>query len=169
MPGIPVHRLLPEFTQTHVHRVSDAIQPSHPLSSPSPPAFNPSQHHIAKVSGLQHQCSSEYSGLISCRIDCFDFLTVEGTLKSLLQHHSSTASILLYSTFFMAQLSHPYMTTGKTITLTVWNFMSKVISLLFNTLSKWQATPVFSPGKSHGQRRLAGYSPWGRRVGHDSN
>ena len=78
--------------------------------------------------------SSEYSGLISFRIDWFDLLAVQGTLKSLLQHHSSKASILWRSAFFMVQLSHPYMTTGKTIALTRWNFVSKVISLLFNML-----------------------------------
>ena len=79
--------------------------------------------------------SNEYSGLISFRIDWFD-LAVQGTLKSLLQHHSSKASILLHSAFFLVQLSHPYMTTGKTIALTRWTFVSKVMSLLFNMLSK---------------------------------
>ena len=80
--------------------------------------------------------SSEFSGLISFRIDWFDFLAVQGTLKSLLQHHSSKASILQRSAFFTVQLSHPYMTTGKTIALTRQTFVSKVISLLFNTLSR---------------------------------
>ena len=105
-PGLPVHHQLPEFTQTHIHRVSDAIQPSHPLSSPSPPAPNPSQHQslfqrvnsspeVAKVLEfqLQHQ-SFQYSGLISFRMDWSDLLAVKGTLKRLLQHHSSKASIL---------------------------------------------------------------------------
>ena len=78
--------------------------------------------------------SNEYSGLISFRTDWFDFLAVQATLKSLLQHHSSKASILWHSAFFMVQLSHPYMTTGKTIALTRWNFVGKVISLLFNML-----------------------------------
>ena len=119
-PGLPVHHQLPEFTQTHVHQVGDAIQPSHPLSSPSPPAFNLSQHQglfqwvsssyqVAKVLEFQlHHShpSSEYSGLISFRIDWFD-LAVQGTLKSLLQHHSSTASSLQRSTHFMVHLSHP--------------------------------------------------------------
>ena len=79
--------------------------------------------------------SNEYSGLISFRMDWLDLLAVQGTLKSLLQHHSSKASILQCSAFFMVQLSHPYMTTGKTIALTIWTFVSKVMSLLFNKLS----------------------------------
>ena len=80
--------------------------------------------------------SNEYSGLISFRIDWFDLLAVQGTLKSPLQHHSSKASILRCSAFFMAQLSHPYMTTGKTIGLTRWNFVGKIMSLLSNMLSR---------------------------------
>ena len=79
--------------------------------------------------------SSEYSGLISFRIDWLDLLAVQGTLKSLLQHHSSEASVLQHSAFFIVQLSHPYMTTGKTIPLTIWTFINKVMSLLFNMLS----------------------------------
>ena len=115
MPGLPVHHQLLEFTQTHVYRVSDAIQPSHPLSSPSPPAPNPSQHQdlfqfvgslrqVAKVLELQIQLqfspSNEYLELISFRIDWFDHLAVQGTLGSLLQHHSLKALILLCSPFF---------------------------------------------------------------------
>ena len=84
---------------------------------------------------LQHSSSNEYSGLISFRIDWFDLLALQGTLKSLLQHHSSKASIHWHSAFFMVQLSHPHMTTGKTIALTRWTFVGKVMSLLFNTLS----------------------------------
>ena len=80
--------------------------------------------------------SNEYSGLISFRIDWFDLLVIQGTLKSLLQHHSSKVSILQFSAFFIVQLSHPYMTTGKTIALTRWTFVSKVMSLLFNMLSR---------------------------------
>jgi len=80
--------------------------------------------------------SNEYSGLISFRIDWFDLLAVQGTLKSLLQHHSSKASILLHSAFFTVQLSHPHMTTGKTIALTRWTFVDKVMSLLLNMLSR---------------------------------
>ena len=82
--------------------------------------------------------SNEYSGLISFRIDWFDLVAVQGTLKSLLQHHSSKASILWHSGFFMVQLSHPYMATGKTsLTLTIWTFVDKVMSLLFNILSRF--------------------------------
>ena len=91
--------------------------------------------------------SSEYSGLISFRIDWFDLLTVQGTLKSLLQHYSSKASFLQCSAFLMVQLSHPYMTTGKTIALTIWTFVSKVIFLLFNMLSMFVIT--FLPRNKH--------------------
>ena len=111
LPGFPIHHQLPEFIQPHVHQVSDAIQPSHPLSSPSPPTFSLSQNEdlfqyssqqMAKVLELQLiiSPSSEYSGLISFRIDWLDFLAVQGTLKSLLQHHSSKASVLWHSAFF---------------------------------------------------------------------
>ena len=126
MPGFPVHHQLPELAQTQVHQVSDAIQPSHPLSSPSPPAFNLSQHQglfqgvssshqVAKYWSFSFSISpsNEYSGLISFRMDWLDLLAVQGTLRSLLQHHSSKASILQHSAFFTVQLSHPYMTTGK--------------------------------------------------------
>ena len=149
-PGLPVNHQLPEFTQTQVHRVSDAIQPSHPLSSPSPPTPNPSQHQslfqrvnsshqVAKVLEFRFSIipSKEHPGLISFRMDWLDLLAVQGTLKSLLQHHSSKASILLHSAFFTVQLSHPYMTTGKTIALTRWTFVGKVMSFLFNMLSRW--------------------------------
>ena len=147
-PDFPVHHQLLELTQTHVHQVSDVIQPSDSLSSSSPPAFNLSQNHclfqqvsssheVAKVLEfqLQHQ-SFQYSGLISFRMDWLDLLAVQGTLKNLLQHHSSKASILQCSAFFMVQLSHPYMTTGKTIALTRQTFVGKVMSLLFNMLSR---------------------------------
>ena len=86
---------------------------------------------------FQHQPSNEYSGLISFRMDWFDLLAVQGTLKSLIQHHSSKTSILQYLAFFIVQLSHPYMTTGKTKVLTRWNFVSKVMSLLLNMLSRF--------------------------------
>ena len=89
---------------------------------------------------LQHIPSNESSGLISFRIDWFDLLEVQGTLKNLLQYHSSKASILQHSPFFMVQLSHPYMTSGKTIALTIWAFVSKATSLLFNTLSRFVIT-----------------------------
>ena len=148
-PGLPVHHQLPEFTQTHIYRVSDAIQPSHPLSSPSPPAPNRSQHQslfqwvnslheVAKVLEFSFSIipSKEFPGLISFRMDWLDLLAVQGTLKSLLQLHSSKASILRHSAFFTVQLSHPYMTTRKTIALTRWIFVSKVMALLFNMLSR---------------------------------
>ena len=147
-PGFTVHHQLPELAQTQVHRVGDAIQPSHPLSSPCPPAFNLAQrqglfqwvsssHQVAKVLKfqLQHQPSNEYSGLISFRMDWLDPLAAQGTLKSLLQHHSLKSSVVWHSAFFVVQLSHPYMTTGKTIALTRRTFVDKVMSLLFNTLS----------------------------------
>ena len=86
--------------------------------------------------------SNEYSGLISFRMDLLDLLAVQGTLNSLLQHHSAKASILRYSAFFIVQLSHPYMTTGKTIALTRWAFVGKVMSLLFNMLSRWVITSL---------------------------
>ena len=149
MPGLPVHHQLPELAQTHVHQVGDSIQPFHPLSSPSTPAFNLSWHQglfqrvsssyqVAKALEFQFSISpsNEYSELISFRIDWFDLHTGQRTLKSLLQHHSSKASILWCSTFFMVQLSHPFMTTGKAIALTRQTFVSKVISLLFNKLSR---------------------------------
>ena len=91
--------------------------------------------------------SNEYSGLISFRMDWFDLLAVQGILKNLLQHHSSKASILHCSAFFMVQLSHPYMTTGKTIALTKWTFVSKVMSLLFNMLSR--LVIIFLPKNKH--------------------
>ena len=141
--GFLVHHQLLEFTQTHVHRVSDAIQPSHPLSYPSPPAPNfPSIRVFSNESArgirwpkywsfsFNISPFNEYSGLISFRIDWIDLLRVQGTLKSLLQHHSSKASILQCSGFFTVQLSHPYMTTGKTIALTRRTLVGKAMSLL---------------------------------------
>ena len=140
-PGLPIHHQFPEFTQTHVHWVGNAIQPSHPLSSPSP-AFNLSQHRglfkwvsslhqMAKYWSFSFSPSSEYSGLTSFRIDWLDLLAVQGTLKSLLQHHSLKASVLRCSAFFMVQLSHPNMTTGKPKALTRQTFVGKVMPLLF--------------------------------------
>ena len=147
--GLPVHYQLPEFTQTHVHGVGDAIQPSHPLSSPSPPAPNPSSFRVfSNESTLRIRWpkyrsfsfsiipSKEHPGLISFRMDWLDLLAVQGTLKSLLQHHSSKASILRCSIFFVVQLSHPYMTTGKTIALARQIFVGKVMSLPLNMLSR---------------------------------
>ena len=137
-PGLPVHHQLP-FTQTHVHGVSDAIRPSHPLLLLPP--IPPSIRVFSNESNLRMRWpktwrfsfsispSNEHPGLISFRTDRLDRLAVQGTLKSLLQHHSSKVSILRCSAFFTVQLSHPYMTTGKTIA-----FVGKVISLLFNML-----------------------------------
>ena len=126
MPGLPVHHQLLELAQTHVHWVGEAIQPSHPLSSPSPPAFKfPSIRVFSNGSALHTRWpkywsfsfsispSNEHPGLISLRMDWLDLLAVQGTLKSLLQHHSSKASVYQCSAFFMAQLSHPYMTMEK--------------------------------------------------------
>ena len=141
--SLRVHHQLPEFTQTHVHRVRDAIQPSHPLSSPSPPFPNPSQHQglfqwvNSRVRWPQYWSfsfsispSNEHPGLISFRKDWLDLLAVLGTLKSLLQHHCSKASVLHHSAFFTDQNSHPYMTTGKAIALTRRTFFGKVIFFL---------------------------------------
>ena len=152
MPGLPVHHQLLESTLTHVHWLSDAIQLFHPLSSPSPSALNFSQHQVFSNESALHirwpkywsfsfniSPSNEHPGLFF-RMDWLDLFAVQGTLKSLLWHHSSKASILQCSAFFKV-FSHPYMTTGK--------------------------HPVLLPGKFHGQRSLVGYSPWRRRVGYD--
>ena len=148
-PNLPVCHQLPEFTQIHVHQVSVAIQPSHPQSSPSHPApIPPSIRIFSNESTLCMRwpkywsfsfniiLSKEIPGLISFRMDWLDLLAVQGILKSLLQHHSSKASILWHSAFFTVQLSHPYMTTGKTIALTRRTFVGKVTSLLLNMLSR---------------------------------
>ena len=133
-PGFPVLHYLPKLAQTQVHWVGDAIQPSHPLSFPSPFAFNLSQHQglfkWVKVLEFQFRVnpSNEYSGLFSFRMDWLDLLAVQGTLKGLLQHHSSKASILRHSAFFIVQLSHPYLTTGKTIALTRWTCWQSNVS-----------------------------------------
>ena len=139
---LPCTNKLQELAQTHVHQVGNAIQPSHHLSSssPYPHAFKLSQHQ--DLSNESVLCirwpeywsfsispNNEYSGLISFRIDWFDLFAVQGTLKSLLQCYSSKASILQHSAFFMVQLSHPHMTTRKTIALTRWTFVGKVMSL----------------------------------------
>ena len=149
MPGLLVHHQLSEFIQPHVHWVGDAIQPSHPLSSPLPPAFNiSSMRFFSNESVLWIRWpdywrfsfnispSNEYSGWILSWLNWLDLLAVQGTLKSLLHHHSLKASILQCSAFFIVQLSHPYMMTGKTMALTKWTFVDKVISLLFNMLSR---------------------------------
>ena len=146
-PGFPVHHHLLELAQTHVCRVSDAIQTSHPLLSPSPPALIfPRISVFSNESALRIRWpkywsfsfnispSNEHPALISFRMDWLDLLAVQGTHKSLLQHHSSKASILWCSAFCLVQLSHPYMTTGKTIALTRQTFVSKVMSLLLDML-----------------------------------
>ena len=159
-PGLPVHHQLLEFTQTHIHWVSDAIQPSHPLLSPSPPAPNPSQHQgcfqwvnssheVAKVLEfqLQHQ-SFQWTprtdllqnGLVGS--PCSPRDSQESS-----PHHTSKASILWRSAFFTVQLSHPYMTTGKTIALTRRIFVGNVMSLLFNMLFRLVGT--FLPRSKH--------------------
>ena len=147
MPGFLVLHYLPEFVQIHVHWLNDAIQLSHSLLPPSR-AFSLSHHQglfqcvssfyqWSKV--LEHQL--QHQSLISFRIYWFDLLAVLGTLKSLLQHHNSKALILQHSAFFMVQLSHSYMTTEKTIALTIGTFADKVMSLLFNMLSRFVIFP----------------------------
>ena len=145
MPDFRVHHQLLELTQIHIHHVSDAIQPSHPLSSPSSPAFNLSQHQGLSSESAFHirwpkywnfifniSPPSEHPGLISFRMDWLDLLlAVQGTLKSLPQHHSSKASILQCTAFFIVQFSHPYMTTGETIALTRWTFVCKAMLKAF--------------------------------------
>ena len=159
-PGLRVHRQLLKLTQTHVHWVGDAIQPSHHvLSSPFPHAFNLTQHQglfewVLRIRWPKYWSysfsispSNEYSGLISFRMDWLDLLADYSTLKSFLQHHSSQSSILWHSDFFILQLSHPYMITGKTIALTRLIFVGRVMSLLFNMLSRLVIT--FLPRSRH--------------------
>ena len=149
----PILQCHSEFAQTHVHCVDDAIQPSHPLSLPSPPALSLSQHQglfqwissshqVAKV--LEFQLQHQYFQWIfrlnilwEIRIDLLYLLAVQETHRSLLQNHSRKESILWHSAFFVVQFSQPDMNTGKTIALTVWSFVGKVKSLLFNTLSNF--------------------------------
>ena len=152
-PGLPALHCLQEFSQTHVHWVSDAIQPSHPLLPPSTPALNlsflvsgsfpTSQLFASGGQGigvrLSISPSNKYSGLISFRMDWLDLLAVQESLKSLLQDHSLKTSVLQHSVFFMVQLSHPNMTTGKTIALTTGTFVGKQMSPFFNTLSRFGA------------------------------
>ena len=144
MPGFPVLHCLLEFAQTHVHWVSDAIQPSHPLSPHSPPARNLSHHQsLLQWVDTLHQvakkywsfsfsirAANEHSGLSFFKVYCFYLLTIQETVRSL-QHHSCKTSILWHSTLFMIRFSHSYMTTGKTIALTIWTFVHKTMYLLF--------------------------------------
>ena len=147
-PGIPVLHCLLEFTQIHVHCINDAFWPSFPVSPLSSIALNLSQHQglfqwvssshqVAKILQLQLQERSLHwiTRVDTFKIDWFDLLAVQGTLKSLLQRQSSKTSILQHSGFFMFQFLHPYMTTGKTKALTIRSFVGKVMSLLFNILS----------------------------------
>ena len=149
-PGLPVLHQLPELTQS---MSVESVMPSNHLSLCHPLLLLPSIFSSIKVfanESILHirwpkywsfsfsiSPSNEYSGLISFRIDWLDLLEVQGTLKSLLQNHSSKASVLWCSAFFIVQLSHPYMTTGKIIALTRWTFVDKVMSLLFNMLSRF--------------------------------
>ena len=182
-PGLPVLHQLPEFTQTHVHWVSDAIQPSYPLSSPSPPALNLSQHQgLFKWVSSSHQVAK----VLEFQIQHQSFqwtprtdLLLDGLVGSPCSPRNSQESsptpqfkisILQCSAFFMVQLSLSDVTTGKMIALTRRIFVDKIMSLLFNMLSRlviwrrqWHPTPVLLPGKSHGQRSMVGYSPWGRK------
>ena len=148
-PSFPVHHQLPESTQTHIHQVGDAIHHLI-LCCPLllPPSILPSIRVFSNKSALRIRWprywsfsfnispSNEHSGLISFRMHWLDVLAVQGTLKSLLQHHSSKASILRCSAFFIVQSSHPYITTRKTRALTRWTFVDKVMSLFFNMLSR---------------------------------
>ena len=148
MPGFPVHHQLLELAQTHVHWVGDSIQPlilclALLLRSSIIPSIrvfsNESALHIRWSKywsfSFSISLSTEYSGLISFKMDWLNLLAGQGTLKSLLQHHSSEASILQHSAFFIVQLSHSYMTTGRTMVLTRWTIVGKVMSQLFNMLS----------------------------------
>jgi len=134
MPGFPVHHQLLDPNQTHVHHISDAI----PIISSSVIPFSFLCIRWPKYWSFSFSISpsNEHAGLISFRMAWLDLLAVQGTLKSLLQHHSSKASILWHSAFFIVQLSHLCMTTGKTIALTRWTFVSKAMSLVFNMLSR---------------------------------
>ena len=147
-PGLPVHHQVPELTQTHGHWVSDGIQSSHPLSSPSLPTFNLSSIRVFANEfvlcirwpkywsfSFSISPSNEYSGLISFRTDWLDLLAIQGALKLLFQHHISKASILQLSAFFIVQLSYSYMTAGKTMALIRYTFVGKVMSLVCNILS----------------------------------
>ena len=138
-PGFPVLHCLLKFAQIHVHWAGDAIPTSHPLPPSSPLALSELALCIRWLKywsfGFSTSSSNEYSGLISFRIDWFDLLAVQGTLKSLFQHHSSKALIIWHSAFFIVQFSHAYMTTVKAIALTI--HIGKVVSLLFNILSRF--------------------------------
>ena len=166
MPGLPVHHQLPEFTQTHIHLILCCPLL---LLPPIPPSIRVFSNESAlrlrwpKYWSFSFSIipSNEHPGLISFRMDWLDLLTVQGTLKNLLQHHGSKASILRCSAFFIVQLSHPYMTIGKTIALTRWTFVGKVMSLLFNMLSRLVMKKVMAPHSS----TLAWKTPWAEKPG----
>ena len=160
MPGLPVHHQLLEFTKTHIHQVGDATQPSHSLSFTSHPSHDPFQHQrlfqwvnssyaVVKYWSFSFSIipSKDHQGLISFRMECLDLLAGWRTLKSLLQHHSSKASLLFHSDFFTVQISHSYITAGKAIALTRQTFPGKVMSLLLNMLSRLIIT--FLPKRKH--------------------
>ena len=171
-PGLPIHHQLPEPTQTHV---IGSVMPSNHLILCCPPLLLPSIFRSISVFSNESALhirwakywsfsfsispSSEYPGLISFRMDWLDLLAVQRTLKSLLQHHSLKASILWCSAFFIVQISHPYMTTGKTIALTRWTFVDKVMFLLFNMLSRLEK--AMAPHSS----TLAWKIPWTEEPG----
>ena len=147
-PGFPVHHQLPELTQTHVHQVDDAIQPSHPLSSHSLPTFNLSQHQSLPMNRLFTSSGQSIGALASASVlsmnvqswfplGLIGLISLQSKGLSSLLQHSLKASILQRSVSFMVQLSHPYMTTGKTIALTRQTFVCKVMSLLFDMLSRF--------------------------------
>ena len=159
-PSLCVHHQLPEFTQTHIHQV---VMPCTHLIVCHPllllPPIPPSTRVFSNEPALRMKWpkywsfsfsiipSKEIPGLISFRMDWLDLVAVQGTLKSLLQHHSSKASILWHAAFFTVQLSHPYMTTGKNIALIRWTFVGKVMTLLLNMLSRLVIT--FLPRSKH--------------------
>ena len=147
-PELPVPHHLLKLAQVHVHCVGDAIQPSHlwhPLLLLSSifPSIRDFSNQLAvhirqpKYWSFSMSPSNKYSGLISLKVDWFDLFAVQGTLRSLHQHHNLKASILWHSAFFMAQLSQPYVTTGKTMALTIRTFVGREMSLLSNTLSRF--------------------------------
>ena len=149
-PGLPVHQKLPEFTQIHAHWVSDAIQVSHPLSSPSPSAPNPSQHQgLFQWVNSSHEVAKllEFQLQQCVPMNTQDWSPLRWTGWISLWSKGLSASIFRCSAFFTVQLSHPYMTTGKTIALTRWTFVDKIMSLLFNMLSRLVIT--FLPRSKH--------------------
>ena len=158
-PGLPVHHHIPEFAHIHVHCIGDAIQPSQPLMPSSLASIFPSIRDLSNESAVHIRWpkywsfsfnispSNEYSRLISLKIDWFDLLAAQGTLRSLLQHLRSKTSILRRSAVFTVQLLQLYVTTGKTVALTLWTFVSRVMTLLFNTLSRF--VTAFLPRSNH--------------------